>query len=252
MRACGSARSRDSATESEKAFYVGKTLAVANVAVALLAAAVGASAQVRQSDCSRDEFVGPVHTVVTTVQTIQTGADGKPDTSQLLVAEVTYDRACNLVASKEYKGDFVDDQHLQRVDATTVIVHSNMGDRTVSERYDERGRLAESRTASAKGEFVEHSLYFYDGSDRVARVNSLDAAGKPDGSTTLSRDPDGHVVRQVVHFGDGRSQTTISRYEFDRFGNWIKEFDSGDDPDHPEQGMRPRDILFRTITYYRA
>ena len=226
------------------------TSAVANVAVALLAAAVGAAAPARQSDCARDELTGPVHTIVTTMQTIQTGADGKPDTSQVLVSDVTYDRACNEVASKEYKGDFVDDQHIQRVDATTVIVHSNMGDRTTSERYDERGRLVESRTASAKGEIVEHSLYFYDGNDRVVRIDSLDAAGKPDGFTTLSRDEDGRVVRQVVHFGDGRSQTTISRYEFDRHGNWIKEFDSGDDPDHAEQGIQPRDILFRSITYY--
>ncbi|MGA8532555.1 MAG: hypothetical protein WB615_00440 [Candidatus Tumulicola sp.] len=225
---------------------------VANVAVVLLTAAVSVSAQAHQSDCARDEFVGPVHTVVTTMQTLQTGADGKPDTSQVLVADVTYDRACNLVASKEYKGDFVDDQHFERVDATTVIVHSNMGDRTVSERYDEKGRLAESRTASEKSDFVEHSLYSYDGSDRVIRVDSLDAAGKPDGFTAFSRDPNGHIVRQVFHFGDGRSQTTISEYEFDRFGNWIKEFDSGDDADHAEQGIRPRDILFRKITYYRV
>jgi hypothetical protein len=227
-------------------------MTVANIAVVLLAAAIGVTAQARQNDCARDEFVGPVQTVVTRMQTIQTGADGKPDTSQVLVADVTYDRACNLVASKEYKGDFVDDQHFQRVNATTVIVHSNMGDRTVIERYDEKGRLVESRAASAKGDFVEHSLYSYDGSDRAIRVDSLDAAGKPDGFTTLSRDPDGHIVRQVFHFGDGRSQTTISHYEIDRYGNWIKEFDSGDDPDHAEQGMRPRDILFRTITYYRV
>ena len=226
-------------------------LTVANVAVALLMAAVGISAQARQSDCVRDELVGPVHTVVTKMQTIQTGADGKPDTSQVLVADVTYDRACNVVASKEYKGDFVDDEHFQRIDATTMIVHSNMGDRTVNERYDERGRLAESRVASAKGDFIEHSLYTYDGSDRVIRVDSLDAASKPDGFTTLSRDPNGRIVRQVFHFGDGRSQTTVSQYEFDRYGNWTKEFDSGDDPDHAEQGMRPTDILFRTITYYR-
>ena len=224
-------------------------MTLANVVLVLLAA-VGVSAQARQSDCARDELVGPVHTVVTKMQTIQTDADGKPDTSQVLVADVTYDRACNLVASKEYKGDFVDDQHFQRVDATTTIVHSNMGDRTVSERYDERGRLAESRAASAKGDFVEHSLYSYDGSDRVIRVDSLDATGKPDGFTILSRDRNGHIVRQVFHFVDGRTQTTISQYEFDRYGNWVKEFDSGDDPDHAEQGIRPRDILFRTITYY--
>ncbi len=184
------------------------------------------------------------------MQTIQTGADGKPDTSQVLVADLTYDRACNVVAIKEYKGDFVDDQHFQRVDDTTVIVHSNMGDRTMTERYDERGRVAELRVASAKGEFVERTLYFYDGNGRLVRIDSLDAAGKPDGFTTFSRDPDGHIVRQVVHFGDGRSQTTVSRYEFDRHGNWVKEFDSGDDPDHLEQAMRPRDILFRRITYY--
>jgi hypothetical protein len=224
--------------------------AVANVASVVLAAAVVASAQLTQNDCVRDELAGPVHTVVTTMQTIQTGADGKPDTSQVLVSEVTYDRACNVVASKEYKGDFFDDQHFQRIDATTVSVHSNMGDRTMSERYDEGGRLVELRTTSAKGELVEHSLYFYDGSDRVMRVDSLDAAGKPDGSVTLSRDSDGHVVRQVVRFGDGRLQTTTSRYEFDRNGNWIKSFDSGDDPDHAEQGMQPRDILFRSIIYY--
>lgn len=224
----------------------------ADVAVVLLTAAIGLSAQPPQSDCARDELVGPVQTVVTKMQTIQNDAGGKPDTSQVLVAEVTYDRACNVVASKEYKGDFVDDQHFQRVDATTTIVHSNMGDRTVSVRYDERGRLAESRAATATGEVVEHSLYSYDGRDRVIRIDSLDAAGQPDGFTTLSRDPNGHIVRQVFNFGDGRSQTTISHYEFDRYGNWIKEFDSGDDPDHAEQGMRPRDILFRTITYYAS
>jgi len=225
-------------------------MTVANVAVVLLTAVVGVSGQARQSDCARDELVGPVHTVVTQMQTIQTGADGKPDTSQVLVADVTYDRDCNLIARKDYKGDFVDDQHFQRVDATTMIVHSNMGDRTVSEHYDERGRLAESRAMSAKGDFVEHSLYSYDSSDRVIRVDSLDAAGKPDGFTSFSRDPNGHIVRQVSHFGDGRSQTTISQYEFDRYGNWIKEFDTGDDPDHVAQGMRPRDVLFRAITYY--
>lgn len=225
---------------------------VAYVALALLTAAIGASVQAPQSDCARDELLGPVHTVETKMQTIQTGADGKPDTSQVLVSEDVYDRACNLVASKAYKGDFVDDQHFQRVDAGTTIVHSNMGDRTVTERYDDRGRLAESRTASAKGEFVEHSIYSYDASGRVIRIDSLDVAGKSDGFTALSRDPNGHIVRQVVHLGDGRWQTTISHYEFDRYGNWTKEFDSGDDPDHPEQGIRPRDILFRTITYYQA
>jgi hypothetical protein len=216
----------------------------------LLAATVGASAQPPQSDCAQGELIGPVHTVVTTMRTIQTGADGKPDTSQLLVSDETYDRACNLVASKEYKGDFVDDQHFERIDAATIIVHSNMGDRTLKERYDESGRLVESRTTRVNGEFVDDSLYAYDREGRVIRVDSLDTAGKPYDVTTLTRDAGGHVVRQVVRFGDGRSQIEISRYEFDSRGNWIREFDSGNDPDHAEQGIRPRDILFRTITYY--
>lgn len=216
----------------------------------LMAIAVGASTPTRPSDCARDELAGPVHTVVTTRQIVQDGADGKLDTSQLLVAEDTYDRTCTLVESKEYKGDFVDDQHFERVDATTVIVHSNMGDRTLHERYDEAGRLVESRTTRGAGEFVDRSLYVYDSNDRVVRIDGLDAAGKPYDVTAFTRDSGGHIVRQVVHFGDGRIETQTSRYEFDKHGNWIKEYDSGNDPDHDSATIRPTDILFRTIAYY--
>lgn len=226
-------------------WQVGSTLAAL-----LLATAAGASAPTPPSDCALDELAGPVHTVVTTEQIIQNGADGKPDTSQLLVAEETYDRTCTLVESKEYKGDFVDDQHFERVDATTVIVHSNMGDRTVRDRYDEAGRRVESRTTRGQGEFVDDSLYGYDGNGRVVRIDGLDAAGKPYDVTTFTRDAGGHVVREVVRFGDGRTQIQTSRYEFDTRGNWIKEYDSGNDPDRRIDTIQPIDILFRTITYY--
>ncbi len=224
---------------------MGRTLAAL-----LLAAVSGASASTRPSDCAFDELTGPVHTIVTTQQIVQNGADGRPDTSRMLVAEETYDRTCTLVESKEYKGDFVDDQHFERVDATTVIVHSNMGDRTVRDRYDEAGRRVESRTTRGKGEFVDGSLYEYDGNGRVVRIDWLDSAGKPYDFTTFTRDAGGHVVRQVVHFGDGRSQIQTSRYEFDKRGNWIKEYNSGNDPDHKIDTIQPTDILFRTITYY--
>jgi len=216
----------------------------------LIAAAVGVSAPTPPSDCARNELTGPVHTVVTTRQILQDGADGKPDTSQLLVAEETYDRTCTLVESKEYKGDFVDDQHFERVSATTVIVHSNMGYRTVQDRYDQSGRLIESRTTSGQGEFVDRSLYAYDSNDRVARIDGLDVAGKPYDFTTFTRDAGGHVVRQVVHFGDGRTQIQTSRYEFDKYGNWIKQYNSENDPDHNIATIQPTDILFRAITYY--
>jgi hypothetical protein len=219
-------------------------------ATLLIAAAIGASAPTRSSDCARDELVGPVHTVVTTRQILQNGADGKPDTSQLLVAEETYDRTCALVESKQYKGDFLDDQHFERVDATTVIVHSNMGDRTVQDRYDEAGRRVESRTTRGDGQFEDRSLYVYDRSGRVVRIDWLDAAGKPYDFTTFTRDADGHVVRQLIHFGDGRMQIQTSRYEFDAHGNWIKEYNSSNDPDHDIKTIRPTDILFRAITYY--
>ena len=216
----------------------------------LIAAAVGAAAPTRPSDCARDELSGPVHTVVTTRQILEDGANGKPDTSQLLVAEETYDRTCTLVESKEYKGDFVDDQHFERVNATTVIVHSNMGDRTVQNRYDETERLVESRTTRGEGEFVDRSLYAYDSNDRVVRIDWLDAAGKPNDYTTFSRDAGGHVVRQVIHFGDGRTQIQTSHYEFDKYGNWIKQYNSENDSDHDITTIRPSDILFRAITYY--
>jgi YD repeat-containing protein len=215
----------------------------------LLATALGAPVA-PPSDCARDELLGPVHTVVTKIQKIQTEADGKPDTSQLLVGEETYDRNCNLVEGKQYTADFVDDEHLERVDATTLVVHSNMGDRTRHERYDASGLRVETQTTNATGQFVEHSLYTYDSHGRVIRIDSLDAAGKPDGSTTFTRDSDGHVVKQVFEFGDGRSLISIRRYEFDKRGNWIEQFDSENDPDNAAQPIRPVDILFRTITYY--
>jgi hypothetical protein len=220
------------------------------MAMLLIAAAVGASAPTRPSDCARGELSGPVHTVVTTRQILQDGADGKPDTSQLLVAEETYDRTCTLIESKEYKGDFVDDQHFERVNATTVVVHSNMGDRTVQDRYDETERLVESRTTRAGGEFVDRSLYAYDSNDRVVRIDWFDAAGKPYDHTTFTRDAGGHVVRQVIDFGDGRTQIQTSRYEFDKYGNWIKQYNSENDPDHDIATIRPSDILFRAIKYY--
>src|SRR5579862_4931989 len=78
-----------------------------------------------------------------------------------MTARALWRRASN------YKGDFVDDQHFERVDATTVIVHSNMGDRTVQDRYDEAGRRVESRTTRGNGQFEDRWLYVYDRSGRV-------------------------------------------------------------------------------------
>jgi hypothetical protein len=45
-------------------------------------------------------------------------------------------------------------------------------------------------------------------------------------------------------------QIQTSRYEFDAHGNWIKEYNSSNDPDHDVKAIRPTDILFRAITYY--
>jgi hypothetical protein len=42
----------------------------------------------------------------------------------------------------------------------------------------------------------------------------------------------------------------VSRYEFDKYGSWIKEYNSGNDPDHDTATIRPTDILFRAIVYY--
>jgi hypothetical protein len=175
------------------------------IADLLMAIAVGASTPTRPSDCARDELAGPVHTVITTRQILQDGADGKPDTSQLLVAEDTYDRTCTLVESKEYKGDFVDDQHFERVDATTVVVHSNLGDRTLHERYDETGRLVESRTTRGEGEFVDRSLYVYDSNGRVFESMGSMLRGNP---TTLRRLP---VTPAATSFAKSSTLVTDER-----------------------------------------
>jgi hypothetical protein len=213
----------------------------------LLVAAIAASPT---TDCARDGLMGPVHTAVTRIQTIQLDVHGKPDTAQLMVGEATYDRACNLVESKDYKGDFVDDQHFTRVDATTLLVRSNMGDRTVHERYDGMGRRIETQTTKATGEVVEHSRYTYGADGLVSRIDSLDSSGKPYDYTTFAYDSKGDVMREVTHFGDGRSQISVSTYRFDSRGNWIQEFDSQSDPDDASKPIRAVDILFRTITYY--
>jgi hypothetical protein len=63
-------------------------------------------------------------------------------------------------------------------------------------------------------------------------------------------DADGHVVREDIDLGDGRKVVETYTYEFDAHNNWIKEFESGTDPDAGITTIQPIGILYRTITYY--
>ncbi len=205
-----------------------------------------------KTDCTRDGLTGPVHTTATTYQSLKRQLDGSIDTSQSPVGSATYDRTCTMIESTQDTPDFVDDQHPQRLDATTVLLHSNMGDKLVRERYDASGNRVESWTTTKDGSFVDHSVYRYDAFGRVVRIDSFSPEGKPDGFTGFTRDSGGHVVREVIQFGDGRSVTETYTYEFDQYGNWTKEFESGNDPDSGVTEIVPTGILFRTITYYPA
>jgi YD repeat-containing protein len=217
------------------------------VFAAILAAA---APQTRQSDCARDELLGPVHTVVATIQSLERDSSGNIDPSQRPAWTDMYDRSCTLVEHKYYTTDFINDQHPQRTDPTTVVLHSTMGDRTVHERYDESGLLVETRTTTLSGELIDDSRNTYDAAGRVTRVDSFDADGKHLDTTTFTRDANGHVIREAIDFSDGRSYVQLSRYEFDHHGNWVKKFDSSNDPEKRDSKIEPSDIVFRAITYY--
>jgi len=218
----------------------------------LLLGAIAATlgSQTRQSDCARDELRGPVRTVVATIQSLEKDSSGNIDPSQRPAWTDTYDRSCTLVEHKYYTTDFINDQHPQRTDPTTVVLHSTMGDQTVHERYDESGLLVETRTVTLSGEVIDDSRNTYDAAGRVARVDSFDAYGKHLDTTTFTRDADGNVIREAIEFVDGRSYVELSRYEFDRHDNWVKKFDSANDPEKPGSKIEPSDIISRTITYY--
>lgn len=211
---------------------------------------VAATTAVPETDCVRAELIGPVRTVVTTLQSLRKDPNGSIDPARTLSSSVTYDRACVLVEDKEYRGDFMDDRHPERIDATTVLVRSNMGNKTQHERYDAAGNLVDVYTTAANGDFVEHSEYVYDPAGRLVRTNSFDADGKAYDFTTFTRDKNELIVREDIHFGDGRSQFETYTYEFDARGNWVKEVYSGTDPDAGITTFQPLGISFREITYY--
>jgi hypothetical protein len=217
--------------------------------IELLMAAVTAAA-LPKTDCTRDELFGPVHTVVTTFQSLKRASDGSIDTTRTLSSSATYDRTCALVELKEYQGDFVDDRHPVRVDAVTMLVRSSMGDKTQHERYDAAGNLVNVLTTTADGNFSEHSAYHYDAVGRIIRTDSFDRDGKAYDYTTFTRDANERVVREDVHFGDGRSLFEVYAYTFDSRGNWIEERSSGTDPDSGITTIQPLGVLFREITYY--
>jgi hypothetical protein len=217
----------------------------------LFGAILAASAQLARTDCGWDELYGPVRTVATTFQSLQKEADGSIDTDRRPVGSDSYDPACNLVEHKYYSVDFVADERPERLDATTVVVHSNVGDDRLRIRFDASGNRIESwKTVAANGSFLDHSAYRYDAGGRVIRIDSFDGDGKPYGYTAFTRDADENVVREDFSFGDGRHQVETFSYEFDARGNWTKRFESGDDPDAHITTIQPIGILFRTITYY--
>jgi hypothetical protein len=217
----------------------------------LLAAALTASAQLGTSDCARDELNGPVHMVTTTFQSLKKQADGLLDTFQSPVSSDSYDRACMLVEHKRFSVDFVQDEHPQRIDATTSILHSNMGDDRVRERFDASGNRVEAwTTVAADGSFVGHVMYAYDAGGRIVRTDSFGPDGKATGFITYTRDANENVVRQVFHFGLSPDLTESFTYEFDTHGNWTKRLESANDPENDALTIRPIGILFRTITYY--
>ena len=217
----------------------------------VLAAAVTASAQLGKTDCTRDELNGPVHSVTTTFQSLKKHSDGSLDTFQSPVSSDSYDEACTLVEHKQYSVDFVEDQHPQRIDATTVILHSNMGDNRVRERFDASGNRVESwTTVAADDSFVGHVIYTYDAGGRIVRTDSFGPDGSAAGFMTFTRNADESVVQQDFHFGRPPSLTESFTYEFDAHGNWTKKVESGNDPENNVPTIRPIGIFFRTITYY--
>ena len=222
---------------------------LASVFGIILAAAPAATAK---TDCSRDELIGPVHTVVATFQSLKKQDDGSIDTTQTPAWSDTYDPLCKLVEHKQFSVDFIDVQSPHRIDATTLVIHSNMGDKTVRERFDAGGNRVEVwTTMSTSRSFLDHNAYVYDANGRVVRINSFDENGKPYGDTRYTRDASGNIVREDLDFGDGRTLVETYTYEFDARGNWTKEFESGNDPDNPAQNIVPTGIITRTITYYR-
>ena len=218
-------------------------------------AALSGVAAAPQLDRDRAELIGPVKMTVSEFQTLK-GYDGNPpDPYRTPAGTDIYDRAGNLVERKHFTTDFIDDQHLQRIDPETVVIRSNMGDKRQLMKFDPTGKLVRLQVfigADGKGSMLEDTRYKHDAKGREIEEDLFDEDGKPGGVIIITRDQAENVIEREYRFGHAVPfpEVRYYKYEFDSRGNWIKQIQSGNDPEHNQKDIAPVGILFRTITYF--
>jgi len=89
----------------------------------------------------------------------------------------TYDQAGNLLEHKHYTPDFIDDQHLERIDAETVAIHSKMGNKRQMMKFDESGKLIRLQIffgLDGRGGMLDDTRYRYDPRGREIQEDEFD------------------------------------------------------------------------------
>ena len=116
-------------------------------------------------------------------------------------------------------------------------------------KYDEKKRLAEQTEFVSNGDFVERSVYKYEGNQKEELVYLEDG--------TLWRrhvyilNDKGHEIERTDFDKDGKVVSKISfAYEYDSNGNWTKRTTSPSETSERLRQLNPPSVHLRTITYY--
>jgi hypothetical protein len=132
--------------------------------------------------------------------------------------------------------------------AEQFLVHGTTVHRTL---FDVLGRVIYSSQYS-KGELFSELRHRYDENGRLAELTSFNAQGVVTGRVVNEHDAAGRRVRATTEkFQAGEKRTWITTYDYDGWGNWIREVTAEEPPPSHETGSTPTLIVQeRVIEYY--
>lgn len=134
--------------------------------------------------------------------------------------------------------------------AEQLLIHDTTAHRSL---YDVLGRVIYSARYS-KGALFSELRYRYDEERRLKELVSYNADGGLTGKVMNEHDAAGRRVRAITQkFLPGETRTWLTTYEYDGWGNWIREVTSEEPSSSRETGSATAPtVQERIIEYYDA
>ncbi len=210
-----------------------------------------------ESHREQDGLIGPVHTVLWEAASVRCVSGKCVEGERGVISRVKYEPDGSAVGGRG-RPDINDprtrmrhypfDESIPQIETPTYAEDGSLLYKDVY-TYDNKGRQAEFVSYDTGGAVRYRQLIVFDKHGRLTEIKDYGGKGILEGWIKLHRDERGNLIEGED--GEGSfCRKTVSAYEFDDVGNWVKAKRSNSVYKDGRLTSESSAVEYRTLTYY--